>query len=87
MKPERAAGHDAGFTIIELLIVVTIEALIVTALGSAFVLVMNSSTTVNATINGLIPGQTPTLTIPTTLGWGMFSGWPPHGLLWRKCKI
>ena len=45
MKPERIARDDAGFTIIELVIVVVIEAMIVTALGSAFVLVMNSSTT------------------------------------------
>src|SRR5437870_4857572 len=42
--------HDAGFTIIELLIVVTIETMIVAGLGSAFVLVMNSSTTVKESL-------------------------------------
>jgi Tfp pilus assembly protein PilW len=50
MKPARIARDDAGFTIIELVIVVVIEAMIVTALGSAFVLVMNSSTTVKESL-------------------------------------
>ena len=36
------------------------------------------TTTVNATINGLQPGQTPTLTIPTTVGSQTVIG-PPAG--------
>ena len=44
MKLERATRDDAGFTLVELLIVIVIEAMIVGALGSAFILVMNNST-------------------------------------------
>jgi type II secretory pathway component PulJ len=43
VKPERG---EAGFTLVELLIVIVIESLIVTGLGSAFILIMNNSTTV-----------------------------------------
>jgi type II secretory pathway component PulJ len=46
VKPRRVERDDAGFTLVELLVVVVLEAMIVAALGSAFVLVMNSSTTV-----------------------------------------
>src|SRR6185503_13125682 len=48
VKRERVALDDAGFTMVELLVVV--EAMIVTALGSAFVLVMNNSTTVKESL-------------------------------------
>jgi prepilin-type N-terminal cleavage/methylation domain-containing protein len=50
VKRQRVARDDAGFTMIELLVVVVIEAMIVTALGSAFVLVMNNSTTVKESL-------------------------------------
>ncbi len=39
MRRERVAGDESGFTLVEMLVVVVIEAMIVTALGSAFVLV------------------------------------------------
>jgi prepilin-type N-terminal cleavage/methylation domain-containing protein len=42
----RGARDQAGFTLVELLIVIVIEALIVGGLGSAFVLVMNNSASV-----------------------------------------
>jgi type II secretory pathway component PulJ len=51
MTRERAARDEAGFTIVELLIVIVIEALIVGGLGSAFVLVMNNSASVKDTLS------------------------------------
>ena len=42
---------DGGFTLVELLIVIVIEALIVGGLGSAFILVMNNSTSVKENLN------------------------------------
>ena len=48
--PAHAARDEAGFTIIELLIVIVIESLIVGGLGSAFVLIMNNSTTVKESL-------------------------------------
>jgi large repetitive protein len=50
VKRQRGALDDAGFTLVEMLVVVVIEAMIVTALGSAFVLVMNNSTTVKESL-------------------------------------
>jgi prepilin-type N-terminal cleavage/methylation domain-containing protein len=48
---ERGARDQAGFTLVELLIVIVIEALIVGGLGSAFVLVMNNSASVKDTLS------------------------------------
>jgi large repetitive protein len=50
VKPPRGAG-DAGFTLVELLIVIALEAIIVGALGSAFILLMNNSTTVSESLS------------------------------------
>jgi type II secretory pathway component PulJ len=51
VTPGRVARDDAGFTLVELLIVIVIEALIVGGLGSAFVLVMNNSTSVKDSLD------------------------------------
>ncbi len=51
MTSGQVARDDAGFTLVELLIVIVIEALIVGGLGSAFVLVMNNSTSVKDSLD------------------------------------
>lgn len=51
MTPRRVAHDEAGFTLVELLIVIVIEALIVGGLGSAFTLVMNNSTSVKDSLD------------------------------------
>lgn len=50
MKPGGCTRAEAGFTLVELLIVIAIEALIVGGLGSAFVLVMNNSASVKQSL-------------------------------------
>jgi prepilin-type N-terminal cleavage/methylation domain-containing protein len=47
----RVTRNDAGFTLIELLIVIVIESLIVGGLGSAFILIMNNSTSVKDSLD------------------------------------
>jgi type II secretory pathway component PulJ len=51
VKAERIRRNDAGFTMVELLIVIVIEALIVGGLGSAFILVMNNSASVKDSLD------------------------------------
>ena len=51
MTRERVVRDDAGFTLVELLVVLVIEALIVGGLGSAFILVMNNSTSVKDSLD------------------------------------
>ncbi|MDQ1480939.1 MAG: hypothetical protein QOI44_1800 [Actinomycetota bacterium] len=50
MKGFAARRDEAGFTLVELLIVIVIEALIVGALGSAFILVTNNSSQVKESL-------------------------------------
>jgi Tfp pilus assembly protein PilW len=49
--PDDRERSEGGFTLVELLIVIVIEALIVGGLGSAFVLVMNNSASVKDTLD------------------------------------
>ena len=51
VKPDRGPNDEAGFTLVELLIVIVIEALIVGGLGSVFILVMNNSTSVKESLD------------------------------------
>ncbi|MDQ1508705.1 MAG: hypothetical protein QOG50_549, partial [Actinomycetota bacterium] len=51
MKPGRVTRDDAGFTLVELLIVIVIESLIVGGLGSAFILIMNNSASVKDSLD------------------------------------
>jgi prepilin-type N-terminal cleavage/methylation domain-containing protein len=44
-------GTDAGFTLVELLIVIVLESIIVGAIGSAFILLLNNSTTVKENLS------------------------------------
>jgi Tfp pilus assembly protein PilV len=50
MSRRRAAGGEGGFTLVEVLIAVVIEAIIVGALGTAFVGILNSTTTVSRSL-------------------------------------
>jgi hypothetical protein len=50
MSRRSAADRDGGFTLVEVLIAVVIEAIIVGALGTAFVGILNSTTTVSRSL-------------------------------------